>query len=117
MLLLASIAILNLIGLGSEAELLTFTGICALVIGIALQDVFANIFAGLLTFKEDTLRVGDLVEVGSGAGKGRVVRVGLRNVWIETEKGAIIVLDHSTLGNGRYWNFTAVERLKKEFNT
>lgn len=116
MILLAIVGILNVIGLESETELLTIAGVAALVVGIALQGTFANILSGLLTFREDTLRVGDVVEVGSGAGKGHVVKVGLRNVWIKTESGALVVLGHATLDHGRYWNYTAAERLKKEFD-
>lgn len=56
--LIAIIAALSVLGLGSELELLTVAGIGALVIGIALEGTFANILAGLLTFREDTLRVG-----------------------------------------------------------
>ena len=117
MILLAIVGILNVIGLESEAELLTIAGVGALVVGIALQGTFANILSGLLTFREDTLRVGDVVEVGSGGGKGKVVKVGLRNVWIKTESGALLVLGHATLDHGRYWNYTATERLKKEFDS
>jgi branched-subunit amino acid ABC-type transport system permease component len=108
--------------LGISRNLMVFlafgvsAGVGALVVGIALQGTFANILSGLLTFKEDTLRVGDVVEVGSGAGKGHVVKVGLRNVWIKTESGALLVLGHATLDHGRYWNYTAAERLKKEFD-
>ena len=117
MILLAIVGILDVIGLESEAELLTIGGVAALILGIAFQGIFANILSGLLTFKEDTLRVGDVVEVGSGAGKGHVVKIGLRNVWIKTESGALLVLGHATLDHGRYWNYTAAERLKKEFDT
>jgi len=117
MILLAIVGILNVIGLESEAELLTIGGVGALVVGIALQGIFANILSGILTFRDDILRVGDVVEVGSGGGKGRVVKIGLRNVWIKTESGALIVLGHATLEHGRYWNYTAAERLKKEFDT
>jgi len=114
--LIALVGILNVVGVGSELELLTVGGIGALVIGMALQGTFANILSGFLTFREDALRIGDVVEVGGGAGKGQVVKVGLRNVWIKTESGALVVLGHATLEHGRYWNYTAAERLKKEFD-
>ena len=114
--LLAIVIVLNIIGVDSETELLTIGGIAAFVVGIALQGILGNIFSGILIFKEDTLRLGDLVEVGGG-GKGQVVKIGLRNVWIKTESGALVVLGHATLEHGRYWNYTAAERLKKEFDT
>ena len=70
----------------------------------------------VFSLSERTLYESDIVEVGSGAGKGRVVKVGLRNVWVKTESGALVVLGHATLDHGRYWNYTAAERLKKEFD-
>lgn len=85
------------------------------MLGIALQGTFANILTGLFTFKEDLLRLGDIVKVGN-AGKGRVVKVGLRNIWIRTDDGALIVLGHSTVDQGRYRNYTAAKRLKNEFD-
>jgi small-conductance mechanosensitive channel len=100
--LIGVVGILSVVGLGSELELLIIGGIVALVTGIAFDDVFSNILSGFLTFEEDTLRLGDVVEVAGGAGKGHVVKVGLRKVWIKTESGALVVLGHATLENGRY---------------
>ena len=114
--LIGIIVVLSVLGLETQLELLTVAGIGAFVISMALEGTFANVLSGLFTFRENTLRVGDVVEVGSGAGKGHVVKVGLRNVWVKTDGGALVVLGHATLDHGRYWNYTAAERLKKNFD-
>ena len=102
--------------LDSPVELLTFAGIAALVFGMMIQGFVANVFAGFLVFKQDTLRFGDLVEV-AGAGKGKVVKVGLRNIWIKTETGALVVIENSRIEHGRLWNYSAVARLEKHFDS
>ena len=114
---LAAVGIINVVGLGSRLELLTLSGMAALIVTLALQGFVSNVLSSVLAFKDDTLRLGDVVDVASGGCKGRVVKVGLRNVWIKTDSGALIVIGNSTLENGRYWNYTAAERLQKKFET
>ncbi|MGO9646234.1 MAG: mechanosensitive ion channel domain-containing protein [Candidatus Bathyarchaeia archaeon] len=115
-LVIAVAGIANVVGLGSQAELLTIGGIGALVFSMMIQGFVSNVFSGFLVFEQDTLRFGDSVEV-AGAGKGRVVKVGLRNIWIKTETGALVVIENSRLEHGRLWNYSAVERLEKHFDS
>ena len=72
--------------------------------------------AGFLSFGQDTIRHGDFVEV-AGAGKGRVVKVNLRNIWIRTDSGALLIIDHVRTEHGRFWNYSALERLEKHFDS
>ena len=116
MLALAVTCIVNVVGLGSQFELLTLSGAGVLIVTLALQGFVSSMLAGFLVFSADTLRLGDIVEV-SGAGKGRVVQVGLRNVWIKTEKGALVTIENTRLEHGRFWNYSAAERLKKSFES
>jgi small-conductance mechanosensitive channel len=113
---LAVVGIVNVVGLGSQLELLTVGGVGVLIATLALQGYIASMLAGFIVFTDDTLRLGDVVEV-SGAGKGRVVKVGPRNIWIMSDSGALASIDNSTLENGRFWNYTATERLKKSFDS
>ena len=110
------IGLSSVLGLESQLELLTLAGIGALVFSMMIQGFVSNIFYGFLVFKQDTLRFGDLVEV-SGAGKGKVVKVALRNIWIKTEAGALVVIENSRIEHGRLWNYSAVERLEKHFDS
>jgi|SRR5208282_538028 len=115
-LVIAVAGLTTVLGLGSQVELLTLGGIGALVFSMMIQGVVSNMFYGFLVFKQDTLRFGDSVEV-SGAGKGKVVKVGLRNIWIKTEAGALVVIENSRIEHGRLWNYSAVERLEKHFDS
>jgi small-conductance mechanosensitive channel len=113
---LAAAGIVNVVGLGSQVELLTLGGIGVLIVTLALQGFVSSMIAGFEVFSNDTLRLGDIVEV-SGAGKGRVVKVRLRNVWIMCENGALAVIDNTRLEHGRLGNYSAAERLKKSFES
>jgi len=115
-LVIAAAGIVNVVGLGSQVELLTIGGVGALVFSMMIQGFVSNMFSGFLVFKQDTLRFGDSVEV-AGAGKGTVVKVGLRNIWIKTEAGALVVIENSRIEHGRLWNYSAVERLEKHFDS
>jgi len=115
-LVLAVAGILNVVGLESQFELLTIGGIGVLLVSLSLQGFLSSVFYGFLAFSQDTIRLGDVVEV-SGAGKGRVVRVALRNIWIKTDAGALVVIDNTRLEHGRLWNYSAVERLEKHFDS
>jgi small-conductance mechanosensitive channel len=59
------------------------------------------------------LRLCDTTEYGGT--KGRVVRMGLRNTWIKTEPGHLVVVGSSSLLGGPLTNYTATERLKKKY--
>lgn len=113
---LAVVGILNVVGLESQVELLTLGGIGALIVSLSLTNFISSIFYGFLAFSQDIIRLGDVVEV-SGAGKGRIVRVALRNIWIKTDAGALVVIDNTRLEHGRFWNYSAAERLEKHFDS
>lgn len=110
---MAVLGIIEVLGWGSEFEVLTFAGIGAIVGGLVLQRFLSSILYGFIVFKEDLLRVGDVVEVG-GAGKGRIAKIKLTRIWIETDAGALLPIDMTMLESGRFWNYTARERLKKD---
>jgi len=115
-LVFAVAGIINALDLGTELELLTIGGIAALVFSLALQSFLASMIAGFLSFGQDTIRHGDLVEV-AGDGKGRVVKVNLRNIWVKTDSGALLIMDHTRTEHGRFWNYSALERLEKHFDS
>ena len=112
---LGVVGVVNALGAGSQVELLTLGGLAALIFSLAMQGFIASMIAGFLSFGQGTVRHGDIVEV-AGAGKGRIVKVNLRNVWIKTDNGAMLVIDHVRLEHGRFWNYTAAERLEKRFD-
>ena len=109
---LAIIALVHLSGLTSEFTALTISGIAAIVLSLALQATLSNMISGILLLLDNTLRVNDLIEY-SGA-KGEVVKIGLRNTWVKTAEGNVVVISNSQLANGPLTNYTAGERLLKK---
>jgi small conductance mechanosensitive channel len=115
--LIASVVIisnvLNLAGISSLFTTLTVSGILAVALSLALQTTLSNVISGLLLFNDGVLRLGDTVEYGGT--KGKVVRVGLRNTWIQSDPGQLVVVSNSSLSSGPLTNYTATERLKKKY--
>jgi small-conductance mechanosensitive channel len=105
--------VLNVAGLSSLFTTLTISGILAVATSLALQTTLSNVISRLLLFSDGVLRLGDTIEYGST--KGTVVRVGLRNTWIKTELGRLVVVSNSSLSSGPLTNHTATDRLSKKY--
>jgi small-conductance mechanosensitive channel len=107
--LLAVIAVIHLGGLTSEFTALTVSGIAAIALSLALQATLTNVISGILLLVDGSIRVGDSVEY-SGV-KGEVVKIGLRNTWIKTHEGNLVIISNSQLASGPLTNYTASQRL------
>jgi len=114
--IVAILGIVNVVGLGSNLELLTVAGLGALIAGLVIEGLASNVLYGLFALNQDTLRLGDIVEV-AGTGKGTVVKLNLRNIWIKTDSGALVVIEYSRIEHGRLLNYSAAERLGKRFDS
>jgi len=96
--------------------LLTLGGLGVLIGGLAIEGLASSVVYGFFAFEEDTLRLGDIVEI-PGTGKGRVVKANLRNIWIKTDNGGLVVIDNNRMEHGRLVNYSAAERLEKRFDS
>jgi small conductance mechanosensitive channel len=105
--------ILSFTGLSSLLAGLTVSAVVAVAISLALQTTLSNVIAGILLFNDGLVRLNDTIEYGGT--KGRVVRLGLRNTWIETEKGLVAVVSNSSLSGGPLVNHSATERLMRKY--
>lgn len=105
--------VLGITGLASEFTALTFSGIAALAASLALQSALSNIIAGILLFHDGAIHLNDEVEYGGV--KGKVARVALRNTWIKTDAGTIVIVSNSSLSSGPLTNHSATERLSKKY--
>ena len=114
--LLAVLSIVNVMGLGSQLELLTVAGLGALVAALLIEGMASNLLYGLLAIDRDTIRLGDIVEI-VGTGNGTIVKLNLRNIWIKTDNGALVVIEYSRIEHGRLLNYSAAERLKEHFDS
>ena len=109
---LAIIVVVHLSGLTSEFTTLTLSGIAALVLSLALQATLSNVISGILVLFDNTIRVNDLIEYGGS--KGEIVKIGLRNIWVKTAEGNLVIIGNSQIANGPLINYTAGERLLKK---
>ena len=109
---LAIIVVVRLSGLTSEFTTLTASGIVAIMLSLALQATLSNVISGILVLLDNTLRVKDSIEF-SGI-KGEVAKIGLRNIWVRTVEGNVVIISNSQIANGPLINYTAGERLLKK---
>jgi hypothetical protein len=47
----------------------------------------------------------------AGGIKGEVVKIGLRNSWLKTSAGSVVIISNSQIANGPLTNYSASERL------
>ena len=109
-LLISAIGVLYYTGLSSVFTTLTVSGIAGVAVSLALQSTLSNMISGILLLQDKAIRLDDDV-LFSGV-RGRVVRIALRNTWIRTQEGNLVLVSNSSLASGPLVNFTATGRLK-----
>jgi CRP-like cAMP-binding protein len=74
--------------------------------GLALRNLFADIFTGLAVNLDHTFRIGDWIEVseGGGATVGQIEEIGWRSTHLRTEDQKMVVIPNSYLGIHRVTN-------------
>lgn len=92
---------------------LTVTAVAGIVVTLALQTTLQNLISGILLLRGRFLRLGDVIQF-SGV-KGSVVSIGLIEVVLKLESGALAVVSNSNLLSGPMINFTAPARLAGEY--
>jgi small-conductance mechanosensitive channel len=110
--MLAVAAAVHLSGLTTEFTALTISGIAAIAFSLSLQTALSNVIAGILLLLDNTLRLNDVIQY-SGI-KGEVVKLGLRNTWVKTDEGNLVIISNSQIASGPLTNYTAGERLMKK---
>jgi len=108
----AIIGVVHASGLTSEFTTLTISGIIAIALSLAVQTTLSNVISGILLLLDNTLRINDQIEYGGI--KGEVVKIGLRNSWIRTGEGSLVIISNSQIASGPLTNHTASERLLRK---
>jgi small-conductance mechanosensitive channel len=96
---------------------LLLTGSAALLVGIGLglQDVFKDVFAGFVLLFEGNLRVGDIVEITSGSKNStksssgivaKIVKINVRTSQIETREGNVLIIPNTRLTQEQVENWS-----------
>ncbi|MBK8174727.1 MAG: mechanosensitive ion channel [Rhodospirillales bacterium] len=118
---LSLFAIAVLVALGSVGiditALAVFTGAIGVGIGFGLQSIVSNFVAGIILLVERSLKIGDFVEVSSGA-RGVVREINIRNTVITTNDNIDIIVPNSEFVNGTVTNWTfgdAYRRIRVPF--
>lgn len=74
-------------------------------IGFGLQNIFNNLVSGVIILLEETLKVGDFVDLESGV-MGRVSEINMRYTRVTTNDEVDIIVPNSEFINGRVINWT-----------
>src|SRR5262249_21345195 len=83
--------------------LLATSAVTSLVLGLALQPILANFFAGLVISVERPFRINDWIQVGDQ--EGRVVAITWRTTHLRTRDNDNIVIPNAKLADERVHNF------------
>ncbi|REH39870.1 mechanosensitive ion channel-like protein [Paraperlucidibaca baekdonensis] len=74
-------------------------------IGFGLQNIFSNFISGIVLLLEQTLKVGDFVDLQSGV-VGRVSEINIRYTRVTTNDSVDVIVPNSEFINGRVTNWT-----------
>lgn len=85
--------------------ILTSFSVVGLVIGLSLQDILKNFFAGIYVLVERPFRIGDTIEAGGHSGV--VEQISFRTTLLRTREGTQVVIPNSTLMTEPIVNRTA----------
>jgi small-conductance mechanosensitive channel len=83
--------------------LLATSAVTSLVVGLALQPILANFFAGLVISVERPFRINDWIKIGEQ--EGRVVAITWRTTHLRTRDNDNLVIPNAKLADERVLNF------------
>lgn len=86
------------------AGILTTSGVAVAVLGFALRDMLASLFAGIALSVEGPYRIGDWLEVEPGT-VGQVVEMGWLTTRLLTQDGIGLVVPNAQLASRGFSNF------------
>lgn len=90
------------------SSLALFGGAVGIGVGLGLQTTFSNFVSGVVILLEKTIKVGDYVELESGA-SGRVSEINVRYTRMTTNDAVDIIVPNSEIINNKLSNWTLHE--------
>ncbi|MEK6620647.1 MAG: mechanosensitive ion channel domain-containing protein, partial [Chloroflexota bacterium] len=102
--LLGILVVLAIYTQGAFGWILTSFSVIGLVVGLSLQDILRNFFAGMWILVERPFRIGDTVEVDGHTGV--VQEISFRTMQLRTEDGRQVVVPNATLMTSSVVNLT-----------
>lgn len=91
---IGTVVILNAFGINTSS-LIAGLGVVGVVVGLALQDILKDFFAGIFFIIENQFQVGDTVEIGGF--KGEVIALGLKTTRIKKYTGEIKIISNRNI--------------------
>ena len=88
------IVFLNALGIDTTS-LLAGLGVVGVVVGLSLQDILKDFFAGIFFIIENQFQVGDTIEIGDF--KGEVISLGLKTTRIKKYTGEIKIISNRNI--------------------
>lgn len=110
---LAVFGIVAYTGLASVLAILTISGVIGLFVSLSLQATLSNVVAGILLLNDRAIAVGDLITYAGI--RGRVARIALRNTWVLTDAGDVVLIGNSSLNSGPLVNHTRSPEFAREY--
>lgn len=102
--LIAALTVTSLAFPGIElAPLLATSAVTSLVLGLALQPILTNFFAGVVISLERPFRLQDWIEVGDA--EGQVTQITWRTTHIRTRENDTVIFPNATIAQERVVNF------------
>ncbi|HET8568085.1 MAG TPA: mechanosensitive ion channel family protein [Candidatus Limnocylindria bacterium] len=80
---------------GAFGWVLTSFSVIGIVLGLSLQDILKNFFAGLWVLVERPFRIGDTIEVDGH--RGEIVEISFRTTQLRTADGREVIVPNATL--------------------
>ncbi|TCV89056.1 mechanosensitive ion channel family protein [Sulfurirhabdus autotrophica] len=106
-------SIMGLVWLGFDlGSLAIMGGAIGVGIGFGLQNIFSNFISGIIILVEQTLKVGDFVDLQSGI-VGTVTEISMRYTRVTTNDSVDIIVPNSEFINGRVTNWTLDEAVRR----
>lgn len=99
----AALLVLELVFKLPIGGLVATSGLIAIVVGLALQNTLADVFAGIAVGLEQPFRVGDRVRLSDGT-EGRVEQMNWRSIRLRTDQDDLAVIPNSTIAKAEIVN-------------
>lgn len=102
----ALVATIALVFDGSVAGAAAASSVLIAIVGFALRNVIADVFAGIALSLEGTYRIGDWIQIENGP-TGRVVEITWRSTRIETREQVHAIVPNGRIAQQRVTNYSA----------
>jgi small-conductance mechanosensitive channel/CRP-like cAMP-binding protein len=91
-------------GLANFVSLITTSAVLTAVVGLALQNTIANLFAGIILHVDGALGVGDWVQLGTRV--GRITHIRWRSTILRTTDGDNVIVPNGQFTSQDVYNYS-----------